>query len=494
MFKKDLRQLIIYSIGSMSQTALGFLLLPLYLNQLTTAEYGIINILLTINSVINLIAGAGILSGLSRLYYEQDTETRRNLAGMVLIWMGSIALLMLIFINAAAAALSQWLFQTTAYQTAIQAAGGLLLVTALQSSCYILLRLEKRAGAFVVISISGFLTDLGLKLYLIGGLHLSVQGYFISSLVSTSLTLLIAGLALRRELRFRLQWKLLQNLLELGIPFLFTGLGMWILDISDRLILNAFAGQESVGIYTLGYKFASIFNIVILGPLSLFWTPFIFSRSATEGPEAIRKTSARALPLLTLVGGLILILIATGAPDIIRLMSDKSDYLLATPMIPFLALAPFLYMLSYPAGSAILQSKQVRYSGYSMLIAATINVLLNLTLVPQISFYGSTISTVAGYLALCGLQYLWAHKVFPIHYNWSRVVRILICMAGTLGIISQLSLDTLPPLLSFLIHESLGILLFAGSTWLIGGVRFNDLLWVRQIIRPQTAPNSESLA
>jgi O-antigen/teichoic acid export membrane protein len=472
MLKSSLKQFLIYSIGSVSQTALGFVLLPLYLRQLTTAEYGIVNVLLTLNSAIGLVAGAGLLSGISRLYYDQLAPTQKAMAGTVLIWIGGISLALALGLWLGAEPVSSVLFGAPQYVIEVRAAGLLLFTSAVQASLYIVLRLEKRATQFVAISIIGFLTDLLLKVYLIGVAHYGVQGYLVSSAISTTLTLVLAGFVLRRNVALQLKPELLRALLQLGFPFIFTGFGMWVLDISDRLILNAFAGPASVGVYALAYKFASIFNIFLLGPLSLFWTPFIFSYGADHGEDAMRRVCGQALTLFALIGSVALVGISAGSYDLIRLFTHNPAYYQAHLVIPFLSLAPFLYLLSYPAGSAILQSKQVRYSSFAMLIAAAVNVGLNLILVPLFSLYGATATTVIGYAVLVGLQYFWAQRVFPVPYEWRCLAKLLGSAAVSVAIVFQVHLDS--ALLSIVVREATGLACFGLLAALTGGIRLAE--------------------
>ena len=248
---------------------------------------------------------------------------------------------------------------------------------------------------------------------------------------------------------------------------------MWMLDISDRLILNAFVGPQAVGVYTLGYKMSSIFNIILLGPINLFWTPFIFSYSAQRGEEAMRRVSEQAFSAFALIGSLTVVGISVGVNDLIHLFTHNADYYRAIPIVPFLLIAPFLYLLSYPLGSAILQSKQVRFSSYAMLAAAVLNVALNLVLVPRFSLFGATATTVAGYAVLFGLSYLWAQRVFPARYDVWLAIKIIGSAAVSILVTSAIEIDA--PVLSLIVRETVAVAIFGGLAWLVGGFRLADV-------------------
>lgn len=481
MLKDNLKQFLTYAVGSVSQTALGFVLLPLYLSKLTTSEYGVLQSLLTLNSVVSIVAGAGVLSALSRLYYDQDRAQQRGMAGTVILWTASTTLALSLLLAALAPVVASVMFSGSNAVADVRVAAVLLFVSAIQASLYIILRLEKRATTFVVITVGGFMVDLSLKIVMIGVEHWGVEGYFISSVISTTLTIAAASFMVRHDVVLAWGRGFLRELLALGLPFIFTGVSMWVLDVSDRMILLGFTGTSVVGVYALAGKFASIMNIVLLGPLSLFWVPFIFSYRAEHGDAAMRRVSRHALTAFALAGCLLLVCIGAGSADVLRLLPHKPAYQQATILIPFLALAPLLYMLSYPAGSAILHSKKVRYSSYAMLISAIVNLGLNLILVPRFSLYGATATTVIGYIVLCGLQYYWAQRVFPVDYDWWRGARILLS-AGA-GLLAAFVIRIHPAWLSLIVRESAALLCFGLLAWLLGGIRKSDLDLMYQRIR-----------
>ena len=66
MIKDALRQFLTYGAGSIAQSALGFILLPIYLRFFEPAEYGVISLLLVGISLITLFANSTTSAGTSR--------------------------------------------------------------------------------------------------------------------------------------------------------------------------------------------------------------------------------------------------------------------------------------------------------------------------------------------------------------------------------------------------------------------------------------------
>jgi O-antigen/teichoic acid export membrane protein len=479
MIKSNLKQFLTYAVGSISQSALGFLLLPLYIRWLSPAEYGVITVLLTLNSVIGLVAGAGVLSGLSRLYYGQSVSERRAMAGTIISWMIATSLGLTLVIYIAAAPLSLLLFHTTTLVAETRVASFLVFLSALQASFNNIIRLEKHASGFVVVSLLGFLSDFLLKFYLIGWAGRGIEGYLISSVVSQVLMGVASIVVLRHDVSFALRPFMLREALFLGFPYIFSGLAMWILEISDRIILNVFVGPGAVGVYALANKFANVFNILLLSPISLFWTPFVFSYAVENGETAMRRILSQAFTVWMVIGTGLLVCISAGSADVIRLFARFSVYNDAALLIPFLSLAPFLYMMSHLAGAAILQSKQVRYSSYAMSIAAVVNIGLNLLLASRFSLYGVTAATVIGYIVLFSLMFYWAQHMFYVPYGWSRGFKVIGCGVAAIAAITFIKIDA--PVSSFVVKEIVGMTVFVVSLRLVGGVQISNIQFVRDM-------------
>jgi O-antigen/teichoic acid export membrane protein len=68
---------VIYGLGSVANQALSFLLLPLYTQYLTPADYGTLALLGAAGGVLALIVNAGVQSGLTRIFFDYENEDDR---------------------------------------------------------------------------------------------------------------------------------------------------------------------------------------------------------------------------------------------------------------------------------------------------------------------------------------------------------------------------------------------------------------------------------
>jgi O-antigen/teichoic acid export membrane protein len=68
-------------------------------------------------------------------------------------------------------------------------------------------------------------------------------------------------------------------------------------------------------------------------------------------------------------------------------------------------------------------------------IAALIaNLALNLALVPPLGIVGAGLALVASYVIVVALMYVFTQRLFPVPYQWARLLRVLLVSAILVGL------------------------------------------------------------
>src|SRR4030042_692339 len=472
MIKDVLKQFFTYGFGNILQTALSFILLPLYLRFFPPNEYGIISVLTVVMSLLTLFISGGVMNGVIRLYYEADGIRRKELVGATCLWYLVVGVLGGGILFSQALPLSEALFHTEAYRDSIRILGFVFFFSMLRSVPLYILRLEKKASLYVGFSLFSFLADFSLKLYLIVSLGRGVLGYFESSAIASMMTLCIMIPFVSKYIRFYPEISFVKQLLRLGIPYIISGFAMWTLDVSDRLLLNHFSGEAAVGIYSLGYNFANIFGILLATPLALLMDPFFFSYAAERSADDTKKLLQRSFSYFFIVGSIFYLAIALGSGELIRVFTShfgaKEKYLEATNLVPILALAPLLYFMATQAGLAALLVKKPEITSVACLIAAGINFGLNLFIVPIYGTLGAAVTTVVAYLVLGIIIYWWVGKIFPVKHDWRGMVRGIFYLAIAFALGSQIRLDQ--PVVSLFVKVGIGVTVFTSLTLFTGNI------------------------
>ena len=91
------KNVLIYGLGSVAQTGLGFVLLPLLTDQLDSSEFGIYSLALTLTVFANTIFYLGMNSALTRSFFDfNDVENRNAIftIGLIVTIFGALGVLL----------------------------------------------------------------------------------------------------------------------------------------------------------------------------------------------------------------------------------------------------------------------------------------------------------------------------------------------------------------------------------------------------------------
>jgi len=477
VIKDALKQFFVYGFGNIAQTALSVILLPLYLRLFEPSQYGVISLLIVVSSVLATFASVGITTGLFRLYYEAKKGERKRLVGNTFMWYILGGALVGAILSTQAPALSRLLFHSVDYAHSVRLLGVFFFLSMLLTVPFSILQLEKRSGLYIGFSLLRFSIDFGLKLYFIGFVGRGIAGYFESGIIASFVVLCCMSPFVLKYVSFSLNTSYLRQLLRLGAPFIFSGIAVWVMTSSDRLILNHFTGAGAVGVYSLAYTFAGLFSVLLSNPIGLLIDPFFFSYAANMSDEDKKKLLGKILVYLFLASGVLYLAIALGIGDVLRiftfLFKTKEGYLEATKLVPLLTLAPMLYLISTSATLAALQVKKPEFISITCGITAAVSIGLNFALIPIIGIWGAATTSAVAYMLLAILCYWWAHRIFPVNYSWWSLVKgfFFLGVAFSLGWIIRIPAH---PWLSLCARVSVGVITFGLLVWFAGNILTAD--------------------
>ena len=476
MIRDSIKQILTYGTGSIAQSALNFILLPLYLRFFEPSEYGVISLLLVSISLLTLFANVGIVSGLFMLYYEAKPGEKRKLIGTTWFWhlFGAVVGGAILVSNASG--ISTLLFDSADYSYAIRLVGGYFFFSLLLDIPLAAFRLEKKAVHFVAFSLFRFVADFGLKLLFIAFLSRGINGYFESGVIVNAAVLISMIPFTLKYISFSLNKSYLKQLLRLGSPFIFSTIAVWTLSMADRLILNHFNGTAEVGIYSLAYSLANIFTIILVTPFGLFWAPFFLSFASENPIKDTKLLLEKATRYTFILGSTTFLAISLGAYDILIIFTDlfgtKEGYLEAIVLVPVLTSGLFFHFLHGRFGSPLSVIKRPIYFAIAGSIAAVINLGLNFLLIPRFGAMGAAITTTVAYAVFMAATYLLTQRLFPMSYKWFSMAKSLVFLVISFILGWLLVIDS--PWISLFVKEILGVGTFIVLSWFFGGILSKD--------------------
>jgi O-antigen/teichoic acid export membrane protein len=422
-----------YTAASILSKVIAVALLPLYTRYLTPADYGAAEILFAAVVTVSIVVRFGLIEAILRFYYKDDEDPAKVVAGSFagLFWLSTIGALVLLPL---AGPISEALLPEpeklgdSAPDLVRIAIGGLWVLT-MWEFMLTLFRLEERARAYFVTTILNVLASIAVTVILVVGLGEGARGLLVGSYAAGA-AFVLALIALRwRRLSLRFDRGLMRRLFRFGLPTMPAEVSLYLLNFVDRLIIVRSLGLAEAGLYSLGVKFAQAVNVLVRG-FQLAWPPLAYS--IRDDGEA-RRVYATVVTLFVagcawVVAGMWLL-----SRWIVRALADPK-FFDSFEVIGLISTAVTLYALYLVLVVILGRTGRTEFNLPAAIGALVANVVLNLILVPPLGIVGAGLALVASYVIVLGLMYGFTQRLFPVLYEWGRLLRVVFTVAALVGI------------------------------------------------------------
>lgn len=440
MLRKTVKEVgfhsIIYMLGGIASSIASIILLPVYTRFLSTADYGILEIIDNMRGQLIVILLVGIIPAMAKFYKEADSEQgRKEVVGTsfgFILFSGLIWLIGLFLLDKPSA---RYLLGDVNMVIYIDLGIMLLFVQAMFTTGTGYLNILKKSKFFLVASLIKLCINISANLYFIVALRLGAKGMFLGELVSSGLIgiFIIAYLVTHNGIHFR--FRLLGQMIKFGLPFIPNLFSAALMHGADRSVLRPrWPSVSAIGIYGLGYKFPWMLNYLILESFGRIWNASVMYEVAKQ--QDYQRTYAKITTYFATVYILCQYIIAIMAPIVVRILAAP-EYFQAWRVVQVVALGMCCYSLhNFFVTGAYIKSK-TWYLPISHILAAVINISLNWFLLPRYGFIAAAWNTMITYLAFSLLNFFIFQKIYPIPYEFRRIgflfgtgiILVLICNA-----------------------------------------------------------------
>lgn len=470
-----------YTAASILSKVIAVALLPLYTRYLTTEDYGAAEVLFAAVVTASIIVRFGLLEAILRFYYLDDEKPEQVVASTFagLFWLSTLgALIALPF----AGPLSELLLPDaeklggSAPELVRIAIAGLWVLT-MWEFMLTLFRLEERARAYFVTTILNVVAAIGLTVVLVVGFDEGARGLLLGSYATGGLFVLGLIAMQWRRLSLRFDPALLRRLWRFGLPTMPAEVSLYALNFVDRLIIARSLGLAEAGLYSLGVKFAQAVNVLVRG-FQLAWPPLAYS--IRDDGEA-RRTYATVVTLFVAGCAFVVAGMWLFAQWIVRALAAPK-FFESWEVIGLIATAVTLYALYLVLVVILGRTGRTEFNLPAALGALVVNVALNLILVPPLGIVGAGLALVASYLVVLGLMYAFTQRLFPVPYEWGRLLRVVLTVAAIVGL-AELLVPT-EGAAGFLLRAAL-LAAYPLALWATGFFSDEERRWLSRLREPR---------
>lgn len=435
------RHTLVYGSGYITMAVASFLLVPVYTHQLSPSAYGVLGLMLVLYGVMTQVYDFGFTNSVGRFYFDRDPENPEG----ALARMRSTALTFLVpfggFWTAVlwigAPTWSDILTQSPDHANLVRIVAVTLYAEALAIVPLTLIRMQERSRLFMTITLVRFLVTLALSYVLVVSLDEGVKGALLANAASAVGVLIVLLPDYRFGFRARPSAPLLREMLGFAAPFFPVLLSQWFIEASDRYLLGLYRTHAEVGYYVLGYKVAQVMQIAVAA-FSMGWAPLRFKIYETAGAQ---QTYRRLTTYYVIVASLLVVGISVFARQIVAIVAPD-DYSSAAEIVPLIAFAYMLNGLYILTITGMGVAKRTAPMAWVVTIAATLNIAINIVLIPQWGMHAAAVTTVLANAIMAAGGWWYSEKVYPIPYDWSRILRTMLIGAVIVAVTVALAPGT----------------------------------------------------
>jgi O-antigen/teichoic acid export membrane protein len=419
------RHSAIYGLGGLVSRILATLLLPLYTHYLPPGSYGRVEIVTAATAVLAILLQLGISSAFFRFYFDAKEDSERLVVIRTSFWFTmAMSTLGLVLGIVFAAPVGHWL--GLGHDPSLVRAGavGLWAQTNYQQLTA-LFRVEERSVQYAIASVANVLITVVAMVLFVAYFHWGAVGLVVGNFTGTLVVYAVLLGYRYEQLGAQFDTGLLRKMQHFGMPLVPSALALWTINFVDREFVSWYKGNAEVGVYSAAVKIASLITFVMVA-FRTAWPAFAYS---IEDDREAKRTYSFVLTYLLALTSWAALALGALAPWWVRLLTDPR-YQRAEKGVALLAFAGAVY-----AGYVVLAigSGRARKTQWNWAVTgagAAVNVGLNFWLVPRFGMVGAAVSTAVAYVVLFVGMTLYAQRVYPVRYQWRRVVTCVAVGAG----------------------------------------------------------------
>lgn len=245
-----------------------------------------------------------------------------------------------------------------------------------------------------------------------------VLGVVIGLLIAYITTFLIMYFFILLDIGFKLpKFTHVKEYLSFSLPTVPSNLSFWIVDSSDRYIIGILLGTAFVGYYspsyTLGYTITMLlvpFSTLLPSVLTKYYDENKMENVKTVLTYSLKYFLIIAIPSvfgLSLLSKPLLMILTT--PDI------AINGYLVTPFVAISALLSGIYGIYV---LVLILEKKTKVIGTVWSIAAILNILLNILLIPYLGIIGAAFVTLIAYATTFIVIFFYSSKYLKFDFNF----------------------------------------------------------------------------
>lgn len=410
------------ALGNSGAKMVSFLLLPLYTSMLSTEEYGTYDFIVAVSAFLFPIATLSMHEAIFRFIIDNGNdgeEFEKIITNTLTIVFAGVIILGVALCGADVF----FGIKNCIYIWAYVSANSLYNV-----SNNILLGLGK-VKKYAIVSSGKNIMQLVLNVLVVAVFRWGMTGFLFSMCISEVIAFLIVAVEVKiwKEIKLKyISYHTIEPMLKYSLPLIPNALCAQIINMSDRLVISGFMGASANGIYSVSYKFPNMIETVY----HFFYTAWsesasrVFSRGKEKAEEYYQSLHTTISNLMFSI----IVLMIAGMPIMFRIFV-RGDYVKGFDYIWILLIAMYFDCLAKFYSGLFTALKKTDVMAVSTIIAAIVNLIVNIGLIKFIGLYAAAGSTLLADVVLVFIRKIKLKDYIQLKSDYKSIaVKIIVAV------------------------------------------------------------------
>ncbi len=449
--KKLFSQTVIYGFGIILNKSVNFILLPIYTRYFPPEEIGLFTLIQSISLFLGIFYTFGVETSFMKFFIDaKDVKTKSYIYSSALSFLtvSSLILSLLFFLNAENIASLFNFYDLSKSKFLLQVLSVLMLVDTIYRFPLLLFRAELDSKTYAYVNLLTFVVNILCNIFFIIILEKGIESIFYSYIISVTVTFFVALILTKKYLILIFSIDKIKELLKYGNKFVYIGICIILIDMSDRFFLKYFFNESIVGIYWANYRLATVMSLVIAA-FKFSWTPYFFNLSSNPDNKKIIST---VFTYFVFAGLTMFLVFSVFMEQLVKIRIFgyeflNVDYWQGLSIVPVVLLAYFFSGVYSIFNAAPFFTNNTRSILIITVIGLSVNIIFNFLLIPPFKMTGAALSTLITYLIMLFIIYFYSQKIYRINYEWEKILKLgvltLIFFTGSYFIIKKINTNSL---------------------------------------------------
>jgi O-antigen/teichoic acid export membrane protein len=422
-----------YMLSNLLLNGTAILTAPIFSRLLTTADYGVVSNFMAWQSIGLIVIGLGLVYSIGNARLDFPLEFNQFLASIQTL--SSITGVFILVISYIFVDFLASVMNLNGYLVNFIFIYLLFLPSVIYAQEKYKFQLDYKKN--IAISIVNTIGSILFCLLLITSMD--VENRFIGRILGLTIPMFLMGVYFYYSIlkdgwntKMIYYWK---YALRISLPFIPHTLGMVVLTQLDRIMIIKLVGNSAAGLYSFGFSYAIIVSL-FSNAISQAFQPWLYENYKNENFNQIRSVTNDVILGLSII----MILLISIGPEVIQILGPQNFWGSKSVIMP-IVIGSFFQYLAATYSTIQLYYKKTVFIPVGTIIAASVNIVLNLLLIPIYGFTGAAFATLFSFVCLAVFHLIVYKKICKNHIYDDKYMWMVILFSAMLSLLMFLTYD-----------------------------------------------------